>query len=219
MNKIISLFNYFASIKFCLHFFPLKTALKRPIQIHYTVKYHIDKGARIEISSTLYSNMVKIGIQENGYTQAGRSKIFMGKNSKLTFHGKAILSKGISIFIEENSSIEIGNNFFCNTNCLFRSTNNITLGENVLFGWDIILNTTDGHQLIIDNIQSKVSGDIYIGNHTWIASYSKISKNVYIADNCVIGQNSLINKSFKESNCLIAGIPAIIKKKNVIRKD
>ena len=40
-------------------------------------------------------------------------------------------------------------------------------------------------------------------------------KGVNIEDNCVIGSSSLVNKSFKESNVIIAGVPAKIIKRDI----
>ena len=50
-----------------------------------------------------------------------------------------------------------------------------------------------------------------IGDFFFLASGAKITKRITIGDNVMIGANSVVNKSF-ESNLLIAGTPAVIKK-------
>ena len=46
---------------------------------------------------------------------------------------------------------------------------------------------------------------------------SVILKGSVIPEGCVVGAMTLINKQFEESNCYIAGNPAIIKKTGITR--
>lgn len=219
MNIVERLLNAIASVQFCLHFFPLKDALKRPIQIHHKLQFDIKSGAKIIIDTPLQSNLIKIGIDNTLYIQAKNSIIHLESDSVLHFSANAIFSKGICLWLEKGAKMNIGTNFFCNNNCTFRCTNQITLHDNVLFGWNIMLNTTDGHIVEIDGKTNKTSGFIEIGYHTWVASNTNISKNVNISRECVVAQCSLVNKSFHTSHCLIAGIPAKIVRKNLNRLD
>ncbi len=219
MNIIERTLNAIVSIRFCLHFFTLKEALKRPIQIHYGLNYKIETGAKIIIDAPLYSYMIKIGVDDTKYIQAKKSIIHLGKNSTLRFKSDAIFSKGISLWLEPDAEMNIGTGFFCNNNCTFRCSTNITLHDRALFGWNIMLNTTDGHVIETENKVKSMSGPITIGSHTWIASNSEISKNVTIAEECIIAQHSLINKSFLIPHCLIAGVPAKVVRENVSRLD
>lgn len=51
-----------------------------------------------------------------------------------------------------------------------------------------------------------------IGNNVYIGPGAKIFGDITIGDNCKIGANAVVNHSF-ESNCIIAGIPATIIRK------
>lgn len=74
---------------------------------------------------------------------------------------------------------------------------------------------------IIDIETNKVinipSQRLYIGNHVWLAERSRILKNAYISDGCIVGAEAVIAKKFEEPNCIIAGNPAKIIKKNITR--
>ena len=143
----------------------------------------------------------------------------MGDFSQIIFEGKAILGDGISLSIEKGVTLRFGLDFYCNSNCLFRCADDVVIGNNVLFGWNVSLNTTDGHLMMIDNILKNNHGSICIGNHTWVASNTILCKNISIGCDCIIAQNSLVNHKFTESNLLIGGIPAKILRKNVKRLD
>ena len=56
---------------------------------------------------------------------------------------------------------------------------------------------------------------ICIGNSVWIASHVDILKGSSIPDGCVLGFKSLLTSKFKDENCIIAGIPAKILKKDI----
>lgn len=85
----------------------------------------------------------------------------------------------------------------------------------MLMGWDIEMNTSDGHHLIIDNKKLNNHGDIVIGDNVWIASHCTFGKGSVVGNNSVIAQRSLVNKSFTLSNVLLGGIPAKVLKENV----
>lgn len=54
-----------------------------------------------------------------------------------------------------------------------------------------------------------------IGNNVYIGPGAIIFGDIEIADNCSIGANATVNKSVIEPNCVVAGTPAKILKRNV----
>ena len=50
-----------------------------------------------------------------------------------------------------------------------------------------------------------------IGDNTYIAPGVKLFGDIVIGENCFIAANSVVNKTFPD-NCIIAGVPVIIKK-------
>ncbi|MBR1687537.1 MAG: hypothetical protein IJ710_03275 [Prevotella sp.] len=57
-----------------------------------------------------------------------------------------------------------------------------------------------------------------IGNNVWMAAGSQVMKGAQIPDGCIVGTGALVRNAFKESNCLLAGSPAKIKRQNVTWK-
>lgn len=203
----------------CFKIFSFKEAIKCPIHISYKTKVTIAKGAKVLIKKPLKRNMVQIGFVGAKYIHHNDPILYLGKNSRLRIGHNCIFGPGSVIWVEDGASLNIGDNFYCNNNCVFRSSKNISIGNNVLFGWNVVLNTTDGHILSCNNEESELEGDIVLGNHIWIAANVVVAKNIKIANECVVAQHSLVNKSFNLSNCLIGGIPAKELKYNIVRKD
>ena len=96
---------------------------------------------------------------------------------------------------------------------------NITIGDNCLFSFGILMRPSDGHTVYDLNTKKiynrAAGGGIVIGNHVWIGMRCSILKNTFLADDIVVGACSLLNKKFILTNCVIAGIPAKIKKQNI----
>ncbi len=111
--------------------------------------------------------------------------------------GKNTQSNGTDIrLMEDNSTVEIG------SDCLF-STN-------------VYIACSDTHSILdFDDNLLNTGKFVKIGNHIWICQDARIGKNVTIPDNCIIGMGSIVTKEFTEPNCIIAGNPAKVVKKNI----
>ena len=215
INKIGNLLILLYSFFFCLRIFPFKLAIKIPIYIHPQIRLGFIRKGCIKIKSNyIHRGMIKIGF----YTLEGLSYtngyLSIRDKAYLIFEGTAIFAKGASIRVDKGEMI-VGNEFYCNANCFFRCTNLIKFGENVLIGWDVSFNTTDGHLILYKNQPRINAAPIIIGNHVWIASYSKIAKNTEISNNSVVAQQSLVTKKFTQEGILIGGIPASTISENI----
>ncbi|MGH4767175.1 acyltransferase, partial [Klebsiella pneumoniae] len=58
-------------------------------------------------------------------------------------------------------------------------------------------------------------GNITIGENFHIGINVAINKGCLIADGCVVASHSVVNGVFLEKNCLIAGVPARVIKRNI----
>lgn len=203
------------SIWFCLRVFPFFQALKIPVNISHQVKLgEVWKGC-IELKGTMHHNQVYIGHQ--GYSAiAEQNGLFhISKGGKLIIVGSARFGQGIRLWIDSGATMTVGKNFYCNKNCLFRAFDDIKIGDDVLMGWDIEFNTTDGHIISVNGVEKNNHGEIRIGNHVWIASHVSVSKGAEVNDDSVVASHSLLTRSFTENHILIGGCPASVLKENV----
>jgi acetyltransferase-like isoleucine patch superfamily enzyme len=85
-----------------------------------------------------------------------------------------------------------------------------------MFSVGVSLFPSDGHAIMNDQGDVINAGKyIKIGNHVWAGGYVTICKNTEIADNCVIGTQSVVSGKFTEPNCILAGNPARVVKRNI----
>lgn len=107
-----------------------------------------------------------------------------------------------------------GNSIGPGTNIMTNSilTNDIYIGKGGL----INLSCTIGHDVYIDDFVElcpdvNVSGNCKIGKFSFIGTNSTILPNITIGSNVIVAAGSVVTKDIPD-NCMVAGIPAVIKK-------
>lgn len=134
-------------------------------------------------------------------------KILTEKFKKLGGKLVSVISNNTSIG-SFNTSIEQGANIMSGSII----TNDIKIGKSAL----INLNCTIGHDSILGDFVElcpgvHISGYCTLGNEVFVGTNSTILPKVKIGDNVVIAAGSVITKDIPD-NCMVAGVPAIIKK-------
>ncbi len=81
---------------------------------------------------------------------------------------------------------------------------------------------SDGHAILDKNnpekILNEVSGPIIVGDHCWLGQGVRLTKGARIPPNTIVGQASLVTKAFNEEYTVIAGVPAKVVKRGVMRE-
>lgn len=204
------------SIYFNYKCLPRVQAKKLPIRIRWNTKLgNLEKGC-VEIKSdNIKYGMIKFGYQGGKFISENNSYISIDNKGKLIFKGNCTIAEGFNICIS-NGTLNIGENFYANRNLQIECNKNICFGDYVLLGWNVRIRDTDGHMVLINKSIRPYTEEINISNHVWVAADATILKGTYINDGCVIACGSIVCGSrFIQKNCLIAGIPARVKKENI----
>lgn len=212
-KKIQLIFSIPKTLYFNFKVLPLKDAIKCPFIVYNNVKIGRIYKNTFYINSRIHHNMIRFGEKSFDSTpEYCKGLIDVTKNSKIIFEGEATFASGINICAHEDAVIKFGKNFFCNKNCVFESRKSITIGDNVLIGWNVNVRDSDGetHVIFLDNKPKINKKEIYIGDHVWICSFSHLLKGSKISSNSVVAYNSCVNKNFEIENVLIGGYPATV---------
>lgn len=170
--------------------------------------HHVD----IQISGT--GNVITLGDRVNLTDCTIR---IYGNNNKITI-GAHTSCNQTTFWMEDNgNAIRIGENcgLTGKTELAAIEGTDITIGNRCLFSNHITFRTGDSHSIV--DMQAKrcnPSESIFIHDHVWIGADVVCLKGAEIAEGCVVGTRSLVTKKFTEPNCVIAGAPA-----KLIRKD
>lgn len=153
---------------------------------------------------------IKIALMPTGFNiRKDLTLLSISKIGELNVTKYLSIGKGCRFDI--SGTLNIGNAFF-NSGTKVIVTNKVIIGDNCAFSWGCTIMDNDFHQFNKNNPM----GEIIIGNNVWVGCNSTILKNTTIPNGCVIASNSVVSSKFDEENCLIAGNPAKIVKRNII---
>lgn len=110
-------------------------------------------------------------------------------------------------FCDYGYNIEVGDNFFANTNCVILDEAKVIFGDNVFIAPNCGFYTA-GHPLDAElrNQGLEYARPITIGNDVWIGAGVSILPGVTIGDGAVIGAGSVVNRDIP-SRTLAVGNP------------
>lgn len=184
--------------------------LKKRFQISNLIPFKgsyffLEPSAKLDIHGRLRLNT-------NCFEENGRTTILrMDPNSQLTVKGDFDVFYGGDIICFYGSELELGSGF-CNSNLIIRCTKKIIIGEDVAISHNVTIMDSDAHE-IVENKHEKTQ-PVIIGNHVWIGSGAKILKGVTIGDGAVIAAGAVVTEDVP-ANCMAAGVPAKVIKKEI----
>lgn len=123
-------------------------------------------------------------------------KMIYGK--QIIFGKKFHARNGFMVCIENNGKIQIGNGVFMNKNCSINCLENVTIGNDCLFGENVKIYDHNHKFRNFDKPIAKQgfkTAPVYIGNNCWFGSNVVILKGVHIGDHVIVGAGCIINKN------------------------
>ena len=218
MKKILSFLWFFLlSLPKTLYFnfkaLPLSQAIILPILIGWNTKIISAKSGVIQFPNGCRPLMVRLGFAGSPSVPTdhrGRVSIYGGS---LTFEGRACFAAGSTL---DNSGVmTIGKNFSSNKNTFISCSKEVTIGEEVMLGWNVQIYDASGHTIYYKGQAKHSQASIKVGNHVWICSYATLLKGAEIGDGSIVAWRSLLTKSIPLKNVLVAGNPAVVKSDDI----
>lgn len=210
-------FNILCSIpktlRFNLHYFPLKTALKLPVVVSHRT-YLRELHGKVELPEKVERAMVKIGFGDVGHYDRKRSRTIWQVSGTVGFGGKASIGHGSKISVRGN--LEFGPDFNMTAESTIVCAKEIRFGRDCLLSWDILVMDTDEHPLYNkENERINPDKPIVVGDHVWIGCKCVLLKGAEVPDNTVVAAGTLLTSSFNGEYQVIGGNPPTVLKHDI----
>lgn len=157
---------------------------------------HIDNAAK----------MINCKIVING----SNNNIYLGKNAFIEKSGILLDFDGNTLSIGNNTIIGPQNHFSISEGT------SIFIGSDCLTSANIHYRTTDSHSILNKNGERiNWCKNIEIHDHVWVGANAVFLKGSKIGKDCVVSYGAIVTKDFIETECVIAGCPAKIVKREI----
>jgi len=161
-------------------------------------------------------NTLTIGLGRSRFVHNG-DVTYLNIAGSLTFEGNHTIGRGCRIDVAEGATVTIGAGGYLNVKTTIIISNKLQIGKGCVISWNCQFLDDDFHQLNYEGRVEKNS-EIILGNNIWVGCGVEFYKGTVIADGCVIAAGSIVRSVISEPNCLVAGNPAKIIKRNVTWK-
>ena len=122
---------------------------------------------------------------------------------RFQFGSNLILYPGCRVILDQKGKVKIGSNVFFNHGCSLTALEQISVGDNCIFGENVKVYDHD-HGFNDRNIPIKKQlyniHEVKIGNNVWIGSNTVILKGATIGNNVVIGAGSIIQGNIPDDS-------------------
>ena len=173
------------------------------LRVYPKTKVNVSRTATFDITGTLH--LGSLGEFGRFYP----SYAFFGSGSKTIVTGNFFIFSNCFLAIYEGAEFRCGSGFF-NYGSEISCAQQITIGDETIFGPRVCIRDTDDHRLG----NGPISAPINIGNRVWVGTRAIILKGVTIGDGAVIAAGSVITKDVP-ARSLVGGLPARVIRENI----
>ncbi len=154
----------------------------------------IEKGAVLILEGRLILNA---GLNGKHMRAKETCYLLIEENGILHIKERACIGYSSRLIVGKNGHMEIGS-MGCNEGCVFVCLNSITLGNDVMMGWNVTIMDGDGHPVGYGEMEKREgTKPVVVGNHVWLCNGSQLMKGSKIGDGAIIGARSFITGRVK----------------------
>lgn len=176
-----------------------------------------------------YSSGFWVTIRNGNNIVIGNNNIFRGQSTMIGIDSSCYFEIGqkndiwgSEIHVFDKGLIRIGNNNFFNKQCVLTShyATKIYIENDSIFASEVQLISGNGHSIFDIELCKKCNdmenhiNTIHVHNHVWSGRRCMYLTGAEVGEGSVVGACAVVKKCFP-NNCMIAGVPAQIKKKDI----
>ena len=195
----------------------LAAVFRMPVKVFGRLRLSVD--GKIELPPHAGRNTLVIGSAHEDYTaSAGRAE--MQIHGTWRVGGLVRIGPDCFIGIAENAVLTMGEGCHIGRDSQIHCYRHICFGNGVLAG-ELYATDSAAHQVVRNGEPEALTGDVVVGDKVYLGFRTMLLKGTRIPRGSVVASGAVCCRDYTlaaEENILLAGIPAVIKEKNVTFK-
>ncbi len=188
--------------------------LSRLILINKDVELSLANSSKIVLEKGARLNF---GFFTHIFSKRRNSKLILEEDASFVLTGKAMIQSGAMIFLGRGKTLKIGRSTFT-SNIKILAHDDITIGDNCIFGWECQIFSGDGHPIYQEESIINKDVPVVIEDNVWVGSRALILKGVRVGKGSIVAAGAVVTKNVPP-NCIVAGNPAKVVKENISWKE
>lgn len=178
-------------------------------------------------NTVLSESKMNLTVTSGTSVRIGKDDTFRNHKLHICANGTLVVGDSVKahdgiIYIGHNSSVFIGSNSeISDSDIRSHNRTKITIGKDCLFSYNQMIYSSDGHAIFevlnknksCKRLNNPNNDAISIGDHVWIGYRCHVLTGCEIGSGSIVGAGSLLNRRYP-NNCIVAGVPAKVIKKN-----
>lgn len=147
----------------------------------------LSKKSKLILDGNLHLNI-------NRY-KGSRAEAYLAINGTGELHikGNTRLRFGSTVQVNDGAKLEMGR-FTCNANINIQCAESITIGDDCMFGRNVVVYDSSYHPTGTCSEDLSVSKiTVYIGNHVWLGANAVVMQGTKIEDGSIVGTNACVS--------------------------
>lgn len=193
---------YAGAVRFRL----LPTLRRQPLRPIWVGSRTVLEGAeRITVRD---GGALRIGLGSFGLSsEHDTSVVRVRPGAALHCDGVVSLQRGVRVVVDAGR-LTFGHGTNVNgTGTKFLCAQEITVGQDCTFSWDVQVLDNDFHAITVDGVEQPSAAPVRIGDRVWVGTRAVVLKGVTVGDGAVIAAGAVVTKDVP-AGAVVAGVPA-----------
>ena len=208
------------SIWYNFRLLPFCQACHLPLLLSHRTRVVCCSGRMVLHADRLRIGLVKIGFNTYQQTHFRHDITTLSLQGTMEVMGECAVGAGCSIQIGEKGVLTLGDKSLIGPKTLIICHRAITFGRQNRVSWCCTFMDSDQHRLIDENGNCcNEDRPILFDDYIWMGCHVIVSKGTRLPSYTPVGTGSVLHGTHTESRTVLAGNPAHVVRRNVVRED
>lgn len=202
-----------------LRIFPLRQAVRLPLLVSNRTRVRCRRGGLVLKAEQVRMGMMKVGFHYYQHSDPWWDRTMLTVAGTLEIEGTFLIGAGACVDVSAGATMKVGDESLIGPRTLVICKKSVELGRRNRLAWCCTLMDSDQHNLVGSEGRCNADRTIRFADNVWMGCHTVVTKGTQLASNTTVGAGSVVHGVFEEECTVVAGNPARVCKRGVVRED